>query len=406
MHFSTKLHVDNLQFSSKMNSMAILKRAIEDDINLYLKSDEIKILFIWGPRRSGKTTLINKLTQNLGVTKYNFDLASDREKFAPRREVLERIVRENKVVLIDEVQNYPEVTVMLKLLHDEFKVKVIATGSSELRQKSSKDFDTMAGRFKEIYCLPLSIFEIFENGRPKPSEEDEFKKKMAKKVQIFGAYPEIYASDHLSEKEKIDLLQGILDTYVLKDVIDIYDLRNQKLAKDILTKIALQLGSEVSIREIAASLGANASTVSNYIEIFIKNYILIPLGSFKTNIRKAVSENRKLYFYDLGIRNILIQDFRELELRQDKGGVFENFIISELEKKRRISNSKVNMYFYREYGGKEVDIIVEDYKKKYITVEVKARNGSVKEIFPLPSTFEAINNQNYFEKITSILEGK
>ena len=108
-----------------------------------------------------------------------------------------------------------------------------------------------------------------------------------------------------------------------------------KLAKDILTKIALQIGSEVSVRELANSLGENAVTVSNYIEIFVKNYILIQLPSFKTNIRKAVSENRKLYFYDLGIRNILVKDFRDLELRPDKGGVFENFIVSEIEKKRK-----------------------------------------------------------------------
>ena len=160
----------------------------------------------------------------------------------------------------------------------------------------------------------------------------ELAKQLANKAQIWGSYPEVYIKGTLSEKDKIDLLQGMLDTYVLKDVIDIYELKNQKLAKDILTKIALQLGSEVSIREIADSLGANPSTVSNYIEIFIKNYILIPLPSFKTNIRKAVSENRKLYFYDLGIRNILIKDFRDLELRQDKSGVFENFIILELEK--------------------------------------------------------------------------
>ena len=130
--------------------MTILKRTIEDNINKYLKSREAKTLFIWGPRRSGKTTLIDKLARELRVTKYNFDLESDREKFAPRRDVLERIVSEHKVVLIDEVQNYPEATVMLKLLHDEFGVKVIATGSSELRQKSSKEFDTMAGRFNEI----------------------------------------------------------------------------------------------------------------------------------------------------------------------------------------------------------------------------------------------------------------
>lgn len=381
------------------------KRKIDEDIEKYLGSGEVKTLFIWGPRRSGKTTLINKLAQELGVKKYNFDLESDREKFEPRREVLEAIIRENKVVLIDEVQNYPEATVMIKLLHDEFRVKVIATGSSEIRQKS-KDFDTMAGRYNEIYCLPLSIFEIFANKKPKADEEKEFKKQVAKKLQIFGAYPEIYAKEELSEKERIDLLQHILDTYVLKDIIDIYELKNEKLAKDILTKIALQLGSEVSIREIADSLGAYPSTVSNYIEIFIKNYILIALPSFKTNVRKAVSENRKLYFYDLGIRNVLIQDFRDLELRQDKGGVFENFIIIELEKLRKLSNAKINMYFYREYGGKEVDVIVEDYKKSYIACEIKVDKGGVKDIFPLPHTPETITTGNYFEKIAAILTGK
>lgn len=385
--------------------MFIFKRAIEADIDKYLKSNEMKTLFVWGPRRSGKTTIIDKLAQALGVAKYNFDFESDRAKFAPRRDILEKIVKDNKVILIDEVQNYPQVTVILKLLYDEFKVKVIATGSSELRQKSSEEFDTMSGRFNEIYCLPLSIFEILDNEKPKASEQEEFKKQLAKKLQIFGAYPEVYTRS-LSDKDKVTLLQRMLDTYVLKDVIDIYQLKNQKLAKDILTKIALQLGSEVSIREIADSLGAYPSTVSNYIEIFIKNYILISLPSFKTNVRKAVSENRKLYFYDLGIRNILIQDFRDLDLRPDKGGVFENFVISELEKMRKNSNAKVNMYFYREYGGKEVDLILEDYKKKYTSVEIKATKGRVKDVFPLPNKSEVITGENYFEKISAILEGK
>jgi len=386
--------------------MKMLKRTIEDTISKYLKGNENKILFVWGPRRSGKTTLINKLAKELGVTKFNFDLQSDREKFAPRREILEAIVKENKVILIDEVQNYPEATVMLKILFDEFKIKIIATGSSELRQKSSKEFDTLAGRFNEIYCLPLSIFEVLENERPKASEMGEFKTKLAKKLQIYGAYPEVYAKDDLSEKERIDLLQHMLDAYVLKDVIDIYDLKNSKLAKDILTKIALQLGSEVSIREIADSLGASPSTTSNYIEIFIKNYILISLPSFKTNIRKAVSENRKLYFYDLGIRNILIQDFRDLDIRQDKGGVFENFIISELEKTHKLQNAKINTYFYREYGGKEIDIIIEDYKKKYTTIEIKSKSGVSKKIFPLPNTPEVVTSQNYLEKIAAVLKDK
>lgn len=388
----------------------MFKRIIEDKIDKYLKSEDKKSLFIWGPRRSGKTTLLNKLAKELGVKSYNFDLQSDREKFAPRRDVLEAIVADNErssfpdhVVLIDEVQNFPEATVMIKLLHDVFGVKVIATGSSELRQKS-KEFDTMAGRFHEIYCLPFSIFEILDNERPKASEEREFKDQLAKKLQIFGAYPEVYTGKALPDKEKIDVLRHILDTYVLKDIVDIYELKNLKLAKDILTKIALQLGSEVSIREIANSLGAYPSTVSNYIEIFIKNYILIPLPSFKTNIRKAVSENRKLYFYDLGIRNILIQDFRDLELRPDKGGVFENFIISELEKIRKLNNAMINMYFYREYGGKEVDVIIEDYKKNYTAIEIKSSKGSIKDIFPLPNTRKIITSQNYFDIISNSIK--
>jgi predicted AAA+ superfamily ATPase len=382
--------------------MTILKRTIETDIYAYLKSNDVKTLFVWGPRRSGKTTLIDNLAKKLGVTKYNFDLASDRDKFAPRREVLEKIVADNKVILIDEVQNYPGATVILKLLHDEFKIKVIATGSSELRQKSGQEFDTMAGRFNEIYCLPLSVLEIADNVNPKTSGKTEFNKQTAINSQIWGTYPEVYTKDNISENKRIDLLQRILDTYVLKDVVDIYELKNQKLAKDILTKIALQLGSEVSVREIASSLGAYHTTVSNYIEIFIKNYILIPLPSFKTNIRKAVSENRKLYFFDLGIRNTLIQDFRDLDLRQDKGGVFENFIIIELEKMRRLTNAKVNFYFYREYGGKEVDLIVENYKKEYAAIEIKLTKGGAKDIFPLPNTAEIITAQNYFEKITTI----
>ena len=383
--------------------MLQLQRAIKRDIDVYLAGDDTKILFIWGPRRSGKTTLIDSVARELGTTKYNFDLLSDREKFVPRREVLERIAKENRVVLIDEVQNYPEATVVLKLLHDEFKVKVIATGSSELRQKSSQEFDTLAGRYTEAYCLPLSISEIIANEKPKPSQQPELEKYLAQTMQIWGSYPEVYMQKSAPEKSKIQLLQSMLDTYVLKDVIDIYELKNEKLAKDILTKIALQLGSEVSIREIANSLGAYASTVSNYIEIFVKNYILISLPSFKTNLRKAVSENRKLYFYDLGIRNILIQDFRDLELRQDRGGLFENFIILELEKMRRLTSAKVNCYFYREYGGKEVDLIIEDYKKNYTTVEIKTRRGKTQEIFPLKNTAQMITLENYFEKITTIL---
>ncbi len=380
----------------------MLQRHIQKLIENYVKGDNNKIFFIWGPRRSGKTTILKDIAPKLSVPVFNFDLLSDRELFIPSTDALEKIALAHKVILIDEVQNYPESTIALKILYDEFNAKIIATGSSELRQKSA-NFDTLAGRFMESYCLPLSIEEIDQNSNIKEYTKSNFQGKIAHQLQVFGAYPEVYTNNTPSESEKIDLLQNILDTYVLKDIINIYDLKNEKLAKDILTKIALQIGSEVSVLELANSLGANAVTVSNYIEIFIKNYILIPLPSFKTNIRKAVSENRKLYFYDLGIRNILVKDFRDLELRPDRGGVFENFIISEIEKKRKNTHAKQTMYFYREYGGQEVDLILEDYKKEYICIEIKVNEGRIsKDIFPLAHSFTTINTQNYFEEINRL----
>lgn len=398
------MYIDIIQFSVKMYSIGMFKRAVEEKIKEYLSGGSHKILFIWGPRRSGKTTLLKKLSAKFRVPIFNFDVLSDREKFLPDREILRQLVLEHKIILIDEVQNYPEATIALKILYDEFSVKVIATGSSELKHKAGQDFDTLAGRFEEAFCLPFSIFEIADNTRTKTYEKKDFENSLLRRLQIYGAYPEIYTSNQLLESEKINLLQNILDTYVLKDIVDIYELKNEKLAKDILTKIALQIGSEVSVREIANSLQANVSTVSNYIEIFIKNYVLIPLPSFKTNSRKAVSENRKLYFYDLGIRNILIKDFRTLELRPDAGGLFENYIVSEIEKRKKNTQIQLSMYFYREYGGQEVDIVLEDYKKNYISLEIKLiKRKSEKDIFPMPHKFKIIDSHNYFDCIAALI---
>ncbi len=399
-----KLHIDNVQFNAKMHSMAI-QREIKPQILKYLRSNNKgKVLFVWGPRRSGKTTLLEEISQEYKTPIYNFDSYSDREKFTPDKDTLSKVATENRIILIDEIQNYPEATLAVKILLDNFSIKIIATGSSELR-RTSEDFDSLAGRYEETFCLPLSVEEIRKYSAPKPSEEKQFDKKMAQDIILYGAYPEIYL-EKSSEEAKIRLLQKLLDSYVLKDVIDIYNLKNSKLAKDILTKIALQIGNEVSIREIANSLQANMITVANYIEIFIKNYILIPLPSFKTNLRRAVSENRKLFFYDLGIRNVLVKDFRPLELRPDKGGVWENFIVSEIEKQRKVHGFLRTLYFYREYGGKEVDLVVEDYKKRYVCAEIKTTKENTKNVFPLPHRQLTINQDNFTQKITDVWQYK
>ncbi len=406
VYFNTKIHSSIVDINNKMYNGNMIKRKIEDKISKYLDGKDYKIFFIWGPRRSGKTTVLQNLSKKLGVKIFNFDFQSDSSLFVPTREALDKIASLGDVILIDEVQNYPSATVALKLLHDEYGIKIIATGSSELRQ-TTNDFDSLAGRYTENYCLPLSIQEILEYNNPREIEKDNILNKESKYQQIYGSYPEIYLSE-LSEDAKQDLLSNIIDSFVLKDVINIYNLKDLKLAKDILTKIALQLGSEVSLREIATSLQANWTTVSNYVEIFVKNYILISLPSFKTNARRAVSENKKYYFYDLGLRNALIKDFRDLDLRQDKGAVFENYIVSEIEKIKKSINYNFTTYFYREYNGKEVDLIIENYKKEYKAIEIKAHKDikSVEKVFPLEHSLELINTDNYYDKLGSLFSKK
>lgn len=370
-----------------------ISRSIENGIEKFIskKTSGTNILFIWGPRRSGKTTLLKKIARKHKSEIFNFDYLNDQNKFTPYRQALDKLVAKNKIIFIDEVQNSPQSTRPIKILNDNYNIKIIATGSSELRQKTGEDFDSLAGRFDEIYCLPLSVKEIYKN------IEDE--NQIIDQIAIFGAYPEIFTTNK-SGNTKVKMLKKIINTYVLKDVIDIYNLKNVKLAKDILTKIALQLGSEVSIRELANSLQANETTVSNYIEIFIKNYILIPLPSFKTNTRRAVSENRKLYFYDLGIRNALIDDFRDIDLRPDAGGLWENLVIIEFEKRKKIDGLLLNHYFYREYGGKEVDFVIEDYKKNYTCVEIKKSKGKLNNIFPIPHKSKIITKTNFIEEFS------
>lgn len=383
----------------------VYKRLIQSKINEYIANSDNKILFIWGPRRSGKTTLLRVISEKHNEPIFNFDSLSDRELFIPRLEVLANIAKSHKLVLIDEVQNYPESTVALKLLHDEFNVKIIATGSSELRQKSAK-FDTLAGRFNELFCLPLSLEEKVSNSNVEDYRLPQLSQELLNDSLLYGSYPEVYSSKDLNFSDRVSLLENIIDTYILKDVINIYELKNVKLAKDILLKIALQVGSEVSIREIASSLDANVVTVTNYIEIFAKNYVLITLPSFKTNARRAVSQNKKFYFYDLGIRNALVKDFRDINLRPDNGGVFESFVISEIEKLKRNHDLKFNIYFYREYSGKEIDLVIEDYKKNYYTVEIKMdKDIKPQNIFPIESKKLCVNRNNINEVLSLVKQG-
>lgn len=376
----------------------MIKRQIEAKIDKYIKNSKNKnILFIWGPRRSGKTTILEHFSQKLNLPIFNFDVSRDREKFKNDLDLLKKNLADLKIILIDEVQNYPESTQILKIIHDILKIKIIATGSSELRKKVGQEFDSLAGRYEELYCLPLSVTELIDDEKPLARNMPDWSKKTLSDTLIYGCYPEVYQVN--GEKIKINKLEKLIESYILKDIVNFYNLKSIDLAKKVLTMIALQLGREVSYREIATSLQSNPVTIANYIDIFCKNYILIELPSFRTNARKSVSEVRKIYFMDLGIRNALVSDFRELEKRPDLGGLFENWVIIEMEKIKRNQEKLWKQYFYREYGGREVDLVIENYQKEYLCWEIKWTENQAPKIFPLPHKFEIINNLNVVEKI-------
>lgn len=378
----------------------MILRTIQKNINQYLNSETKKVLFIWGPRRSGKTTLLEQIKEKTGAPLFNFDYITDQELFKAEETTLKKIAHQHNLILIDEVQNYPASTVAIKILHDLFKIKIIATGSSELRQKSDS-FDSLAGRYEELFCLPLSSKEIHNFYTIPDYKSTQYYDEIATHSQMYGNYPEILLEK--KEEKKIDLLENILNVFILKDVIHIYNLKNTKLAYDLLTKIALQIGAEVSIRELASTLQTNATTIENYIEIFIKNYILFPLSGFKKNMRNAVGQHRKFYFYDLGIRNMLVKDFRPLHLRPDKGGVFENFIVNEVYKKKMAEKKHLSLYFYREYSGKEIDLVLEDYKRTYTCFEIKShKHAKINDIFPLEHKLHIIHPDNYYDIIDKI----
>jgi hypothetical protein len=379
----------------------MINRIIEQRIDKYIEDkDNDNILFIWGPRRSGKTTIMEYYGKKLGLPVFNFDISTDREKFKNDIGWLKKIVGELKVILIDEVQNYPESTKILKIIHDVLKIKIIATGSSELRKKAGKDFDTLAGRFEDYYCLPLALDEVKRDDKPKNINLIEWSKETITKTMTFGWYPEIV--DTVGETEKIKKLENLVEAYVLKDIVNFYDLQSAELAKKVLVMVALQLGQEVSYREIASSLQSSPATIANYLDIFCRNYILVELPSFRLNTRKSVSEARKIYFMDLGIRNALVSDFRELQKRPDLGGLFENWVVVEVEKMRRNHNKLWKQYFYREYGGREVDLVMESYKKEYVSWEIKWMEKKVADIFPIDHKFEMVNKENAVERILEL----
>lgn len=358
-----------------------------------------KVVVIYGPRRVGKTTLLNEFLKTTKL-KYRLDSGENiRIQEILGSQDFKKIgeyIGDNELIAIDEAQNIKGIGLGLKIIVDNFPgIKVIATGSSSF-DLAGQIGEPLVGRKTTINLYPFAQLELAQ-------EQNAFDlKQKLEDFLLFGSYPNVYTAK--TKDEKIGALNDIADSYLLKDVLAIDSVKKPKIIIDLVKMLALQIGSEVSLTELAQNLSVNLNTIAKYLDILEKGFVIISCGALRRNLRNEIRGKKKYYFYDNGVRNALLSQFNGLSLRNDTGALWENFIFTERLKTRAYKNIYANYYFWRTYQQKEIDL-VEEYGGVLHGYEFKFTGGAAKpkeffEAYP-QSTFEVINKENYLDFLTN-----
>ncbi len=311
-----------------------------------------KVILLLGARQVGKTTLIKEIIKKIPLEYvfYNCDEPETRDLLSNvNLTTLKYAFGNNKIVIIDEAQKVDNIGLTLKLAVDNFsEIQLIASGSSSL-ELSNKLNESLTGRKYEYILFPISSNEII-NTYGLLEERKLFESKL-----IFGSYPDIINRTF----DLKELLTTLTDSYLYKDILSIEDIRKPNLLQKILVALSLQIGSEVSYNELALTLQSDSKTIEKYIDLLEKCFIIFRLNGFNRNLRNELKKSKKIYFYDNGIRNAIIQNFAPLSLRQDTGALWENFFISERVKANHYSRNFSKLYFWRTTTQQEIDLIEE-----------------------------------------------
>lgn len=324
--------------------MAHIKRYLEEKISENLKNR--KILIIYGPRQAGKTTLVRKFLNDFSNNAYlNGDLLDDQDKLKDLTHGMIDQFSGKSLLVIDEAQRVLDIGMKLKVIFDALpKLKIIATGSSAF-ELANKVNEPLTGRYFSFIMYPISLYEMQKNAVPFNINE----------LLVYGSYPEVVTAEGSDIKERI--IKNIASNYLFKDLLNIEYIKNPRSLEYLLKALALQVGGEVSMNELANTLNLDMKTVASYMDILEKLYIIFPLHPFYTNKRKSITKLRKYYFYDLGIRNSILNDFTPVEKRADIGALWENFCIAERMKRNDAIGRVVQYYFWRSYKGDEIDLL-------------------------------------------------
>lgn len=355
-----------------------------------------KVLVIFGPRQVGKTTLLKDFLADTNL-KYKLDSGEDlrvQEIFGVQDfSKLIEYAKGYELIVIDEAQKIKNIGQGLKIIVDQVPgIKIIVTGSSSF-ELAGQVGEPLTGRKINLTLFPVSQIEL-----NKLYNKIELSNKLEEYL-IYGAYPEVIAADGLAEKRRV--LEELANSYLLKDILELDKVKNSKLLVDLLRLIAFQVGNEVSLNEIGRQLGVDSKTVARYLDLFEKAFVLYNLRGFSRNLRKEITKKSKYYFYDNGIRNAIISNFNSLELRDDMGKLWENFLFSERLKKQAYQNIYSNNYFWRTWDQKEIDFI-EERDGKLLGYEFKWNKESAalpkewKETYS-NAEYQVINKDNYLD---------
>lgn len=382
-------------FVKENNDLAmIIDRICTENLKEYLVNGKVNLLF--GARRTGKTSLLKNLANSLSI-KYLFINGEDitTQNILSERSIAnyKRLTSGIELLIIDEAQVIPNIGQILKLIVDEIPdLKILVSGSSAF-DLSSQSGEPLVGRAFWHYLYPIAQVELNAH-----ENYLETKENLSERL-IYGSYPELFQLSTFKQKERY--LNDIVNGYLFKDILSFDGIRSAAKIKDLVKLVAFQIGNEVSLNELGKQLGMSKNTVEKYLDLLEKTFVLKKVNGFSRNLRKEIAKSSRWYFWDNGVRNAVLGDFRAINDRQDKGELWENYLLTERLKMQSYTHQVKDYYFWRTYDQQEIDWIeeangaIEAFEFKWQTNKVKAPEAFSKA-YP-DAKFEVITKENYFE---------
>ena len=352
-----------------------------------------KVIAVLGPRQVGKTTLLSQLSIPSTETLWlNCDNIDDSQVLEGQTTTgLQQLVGNKRYVVIDEAQRVKNIGLTLKMMADTFRdrVQVVVTGSSSL-ELSNQIYEPATGRIFEYRLYPFSLAELSQHY----SVREE--RRLLEQRLIYGCYPEVVTHpDHAKR-----ILTTIASNYLYKDLLSYNGIRKPEVLSRLLQALAMQVGEQVSYNELSRLIGIDRATVESYIDLLEKCFVIFRLPSYSGNLRTELRHNRKIYFYDNGIRNAILSNFAPLNLRTDAGALWENMMLSERVKHNAYRQSSAQIYFWRTQAQAEIDFVeIEDgamqaFEFKFNPKKLPRAPKAFTDTYP-EAVFQVITPDNY-----------